>query len=375
MVEQHRGAALRAFVDQLNELYERAGSPALAHLDAISKRLCEDDQDRTLPTSTTHDILSGKRKRAPQWAWVSCFVAACTIAADRTGLNVRDMGDAEAWAQRWHTARGTRRARPAPPATPQRPITAQAGSPAPVPHLAQQPAVAPLTPTPAPVTPAPVTSAPLTPAPALSVQAATPRRPAALAVFAPLTEEHQRLLQIYGRTGTRLLEHSQEDNGEDCMRLAVIALLRGWPPEALHWLRRASDAGQSDAAGLFNDPHRLQVAAELACRYGRHYQCFPTKLSVAMFFYRLAADHGHAEAAYRLAGIHRAKEEGRVDSLLDPSAAGGPVPVTAELVTEEPSTEFSEDLDAVLRRCLIDESDRSAAQPTSPAGDSPPEFA
>ncbi|MFI6513825.1 hypothetical protein ACIBCT_40025 [Streptosporangium sp. NPDC050855] len=370
MVEQHRGAALRAFVDQLNELHERAGSPALAHLDAISKRICEDDQDRTLPTSTTHDILRGKRKRAPSWAWVSCFVAACTIAADRTGLDVRGMGDMDAWAQRWRTARGTREARPASPATPPRPITTQAASPAPVPHLAQQPALAPLTPTPAPLTPAPVM-----PSPALSVREGAPRRPATPVVFAPLPEDRQRLLEIYGRTGTRLLEHSQEDNGEDCMRLAVIALLRGWPPEALHWLRRASDAGQSDAAGLFNDPHRLQVAAELACRYGRHYQCFPTKLSLAMFFYRLAADHGHAEAAYRLAGIHRAKEEGKVDSLLDSSAAGAPVPVAAELLTDTPSAEFSEDLDAVLRRCLIDEGDGVAAQPTLPAGESPPEFA
>ncbi|WP_436764320.1 hypothetical protein [Streptosporangium sp. V21-05] len=359
MVEQHRGAALRAFVDQLNELRDLAGSPPLAHLYAISKLISEDGHDQLLATSTTHDILSGKkRKGAPPWAWVSCFVAACTIAADRTGLDVRGMGDMEVWAQRWRAAREARPDPPAPAAPAVRPITAQAASPEPAPHPAQRPAFT-----------------PVTPAPALPARADVPHRPAASAVVASLPEDRHQLLRIYGRTGTRLLKHSQEGNGEDCMRLAVIALLRGWPPEALHWLRRASDAGQTDAAGLFNDPHRLQVAAELACRYGRHYQCFPSKLSVAMFFYRLAADHGHAEAAYRLAVIHRAKEEkGAADSVLDPAVADDLLPVTVELVTDDPSGELSPDLDTVLRLCLINEVDGPVAEPPASTGDPPPEF-
>ncbi|MEV4753318.1 hypothetical protein AB0K21_43840 [Streptosporangium sp. NPDC049248] len=359
MVEQHRDAALRAFVGQLNELRDRAGSPALSHLCAISKLISENSQDRILASSTTHDILSGKRKRVPPWAWVSCFVAACTIAADRTGLDVRSMGDIEVWCQRWRVARG---ARPDPPAPTLRPITAQAASPEAVPHPAQRPA------------PAPGTSA-RADAPGAGRRARPPSPPATPVVFAPLPEERQRLLQIYGRTGIRLLEHSQDGNSEDCMRLAVIALLRGWPPEALHWLRRASDAGQTNAAGLFNHPHRLQVAAELACGYGRHYQCFPSKLSVAMFFYQLAAGHGHAEAAYRLAVIHQAKEEEQpADSLLGPAVADGPLPVTAELVTDDTFTQLPRDPDTVLRLCVINEVDGPTVEPPAPAGDPPLEL-
>uniref|UniRef100_UPI003F4970EE hypothetical protein n=1 Tax=Streptosporangium sp. CA-256172 TaxID=3240076 RepID=UPI003F4970EE len=353
-MEEHRVAALRAFVDQLNELRDLAGSPALSHLYAISRLIAEDDHDRILATSTTHDVLSGKRKRVPSWAWVSCFVAACTIAADRTGLDVRSMGDMKAWCQRWRVAREAQT--PSAPSKP--PITAQAAPPEPAPPPAPRPALAPVIPAPAPL-----------------VRPDGLSRPATPTGFAPLPEERQQLLQIYGRTGTRLLEHSQEGNGEDCMRLAVIALLRGWPPEALHWLRRASDAGHSDAAGLFNDPHRLQLAAELACRYGRHYQCFPSKLSVAMFFYRLAADQGHAEAAYRLAVIHRAKEEAKAaDNPIDPVITDGPLPAPVELAPYDPPTRFPHDLDKVLRLCLIDEGDEPAAEPPSPAGNAPPEF-
>ncbi|MEU8041073.1 hypothetical protein [Streptosporangium sp. NPDC049078] len=341
MVEEHRDAALRAFVDQLNELRDLAGSPALSRLRTISKLISEDSKDRILATSTTHDILSGKRKHAPSWEWVSCFVAACTMAADRTGLDVRRMGDLQVWHQRWLTARD---AQPDPPAPPRRPITAQAAPPEPVRPLRQRPA-----------------STPVVSPPAPPVRADVPR-PATPTGSAPLPEERQRLLEIYGRIGTRLLEHSQDGSVEDCMRLAVIALLRGWPPEALHWLRRASDAGQTDAAGLFNHPHRLQVAAELACRYGRHYQCFPSKLSVATFFYRLAANHGHAEAAYRLSMIRQTKEEERTaNSSMDPVVTDEPSPTT-----DTPPTRFPHDLDKVLRLCLINEGDEPTAEPSSP---------
>ncbi|MEV4249336.1 hypothetical protein AB0J63_38715 [Streptosporangium canum] len=292
MVEQHRAAALRAFVDQLNELRDLAGEPSLSDLRKLSKPVIDGGAGlpRELTESTTHDILAGKRKRVPDWAWVVSFVAACRMAAEQTGLDVRALGEVAVWNQRWREARA---ARPDPP-------TIRAAT---APSADQQPVADPVPP----------------PAPAA--------RPVIRIEFAPLPEETQRLLQIYGRTGTRLLRQLHDGDGPGYMRLAVIALLKGWPDEARQWLRRAGDAGQVDAPKLFNDSHRLRAAAQHAYSYARHEQDQrPKKPSVAMFLYRLAADHGHAGAAYQLALIHQDKEEdGAAASLFGRAAAGGDI--------------------------------------------------
>ncbi|MEV4381088.1 hypothetical protein [Streptosporangium sp. NPDC049644] len=368
MAEQHRVAALCAFVDQLNELRGLAGSPPLSRLHTLSMRIPENNEGRGLAPSTTHDILTGKRKRAPAWAWVASFVAACTTAAKQTGLDVQAMGDTQTWYQSWRAAHDARSDPPAVPTEPATPaLTTPSAGPAPAVFAAS----------PSPAQRPEAEQAPSTPAPpARPTSGRAPHRSSTTIVFAPLPAARQRLLRIYGRTGTRLLNRSEAGNGDDCMRLAVIALLKGWPQEARQWLRQAGDAGHPAAPGLFDDPDRLQVAAELAYHYGHRYQCSdPNKLSVAMFLYRLASDHGHAEAAYRLARIHRAKDEDwAAASLFSRAADNGHPEAAAEFDgASEQLTQPPWNAEGALPIGLIEEQE-PATEPPSPAGDPPAEF-
>ncbi|GAA3413065.1 hypothetical protein [Streptosporangium vulgare] len=374
MAEQHRVAALRAFVDQLNELHDLAGSPTLSHLRTLSLLVPEDNLRRGLATSTTHDILSGKRKRVPPWAWVACFVATCALAAKETGLNVQAMGDTQAWHRRWRAAQDARP--PDPPAALPSPAQRLPARHAPLtpPPLTPTP-LAP-TPTPPPLTPTPLTP-PFTRAPGNS--AAHP--PTAEIEFPPLSPARQRLLQIYGRTGARLLTRSETGDGRRCMHLAVIALLRGCSSEARPELRQARAADHPDVSRLLDHSGRLradhrQAAADLAYAYGRDYErADPTKPSVAMFFYRLASDHGHAAAAYRLAMIHQDKGEDWAAASLFSRAAGFGHPQAAAKFNgaSQQLTQAPWNAAGVMRPTLIEE-DEPAMEPPSPAGDPPPEF-
>ncbi|SEK87892.1 sel1 repeat family protein [Nonomuraea pusilla] len=124
------------------------------------------------------------------------------------------------------------------------------------------------------------------------------------------SERTLRLLQVYGRIGTRLLHRSDLRDGRDCLRLAVIAQLRGWSQEALQWLHRAGEAGQTEAVALLHDARWEEAAVRLAYRYGREYlRAEARRTGVAMFFFRLAAEKGHAEAAYELGVAHQKKGE------------------------------------------------------------------
>ncbi|MEV4096435.1 tetratricopeptide repeat protein [Streptosporangium saharense] len=305
MAHSHHVATLRAFIAQLNELRELAGSPTLSDLRRISRPSGKNPGlARELTESTTHDILSGKRKRVPGWPWVSSFVAACTTAAERTGLDVSTLGDTDVWHRRWRAAHlgNPTHSDPADRDAPEsrRPPSVETLSPLPQDE-------------PSPFTPPAVRPRPEDREEDREQRPALPRRTRQRSDATsepPLSEDDQHRLEVYGRTGARLLQHSDVGNGDDCMRLAVIALLKGWPEEGRQWLRRAGDAGHADAPALFNDPQQLRAAAELAYRYGRHYQrAGPEHLSVAMFFYRLAGNHGQADAAYRLAMIHQSKGE------------------------------------------------------------------
>jgi hypothetical protein len=61
--------------------------------------------------STTHEILSHKRKRWPEWEWVASFVSVClAFAADAPGVDIGRLGDLIEWRQRFLAARtGPRR--------------------------------------------------------------------------------------------------------------------------------------------------------------------------------------------------------------------------------------------------------------------------
>jgi hypothetical protein len=272
MAEKLRVTALDAFVDQLNELYDQAGSPTLAELRRLSKRHVA-SVSRELAESTTHDILSGKRKKVPEWPWVQSFIVVCAMAARRTGLDVGALADPQAWHQRWRDARTEL------PTEPDPDLTTTPVRPAPNAASSSLPPV--LTTMPLP----PVLTAAASPVPPMPNQRSFSRvtLPAPLPPPSPST---QRLLEVYGRIGTRLVNRSDAGNGHDCMRLA-------------------GDAGLCEAPELFNHPNRREAAAELAFRYGCDAE--PGQANIAQFFYRLAAESGHAEAAARLAAARRSQ--------------------------------------------------------------------
>ncbi|MEV5497643.1 hypothetical protein AB0M50_19825 [Nonomuraea fuscirosea] len=256
MAEQPRDATLCTLVDQLNELVTLAGSPSLSDLRKFSR-----NSSRELAESTTHDILAGKRKRAPEWPWVFSFITACRTAAEQTGLDIQPLSDVKAWHDLWRAARDNHPApaRPAPPANDEQ-------------EQKETPPSSSPSPSPAP--------------------------------------SREYLLRVFGRSGIRVLFASDARNAQDCMRLAVIALLRDWPEDARPWLRRAEEAGHPQATELLNRPKHRELAAHLAYQYGQDFQQQrPGHLSMAMFFYRLAGDSGHTEAAYQLGCAHRSRGE------------------------------------------------------------------
>lgn len=105
-----QGAALRAFIAQLNELRDQAGEPSLPFLRKLSRGpLPNGEQGRELANSTTQEILSGKRRLPPSWAWVVSFVAACHEAARKGNLDVGPM-DMAIWRTRWLHAKNSGRA-------------------------------------------------------------------------------------------------------------------------------------------------------------------------------------------------------------------------------------------------------------------------
>jgi transcriptional regulator with XRE-family HTH domain len=102
--------ALRDFVEQLARLREDAGGPSLATLQRLSEHARAEagrgPGPRVLAVSTTHEILSHKRKRWPEWEWVAAFVAACLAFAENTaGVDGAGLGDLREWRSRFVAAR------------------------------------------------------------------------------------------------------------------------------------------------------------------------------------------------------------------------------------------------------------------------------
>jgi transcriptional regulator with XRE-family HTH domain len=104
----HDLQALRDFVEQLARLREDAGGPSLATLQRLSEqaRAHGGRGPRVLAVSTTHEILSHKRKRWPEWEWVASFIGACLAFADETtGVDSGQLGDLKEWRYRFVAAR------------------------------------------------------------------------------------------------------------------------------------------------------------------------------------------------------------------------------------------------------------------------------
>ncbi|MFI6500368.1 hypothetical protein [Nonomuraea typhae] len=303
MIQDLRAATRSDFIEQLNELRERSGNPTLHELQRLSRRIGgRVGQYRELAKSTTHDILTHKRKRLPDWWWVSLFVSACHLAAEQHHLQHEPLGNLDDWNARWRAARACLPAPPYPETTQPHPRAPE-----------------PLRDGPTPWEPAAGERASLEWA-SLSLDHPSLDYPSLddqpLEVAGDEQRQWERQAEIYGRTGARLLSQVDPDDAHGPLRLAVIALLRGHRDEAHAWLRPLVDAGQAEAVRLFDAAAPQLVAAELAYRYGREYLVPPAgRVSVAMFFFRLAAAHGHAEAAYQLA-LHRRRREEE-----DPAAA------------------------------------------------------
>ncbi|MFF0309871.1 hypothetical protein ACFYSC_20785 [Streptosporangium sp. NPDC004379] len=262
MEGQHRVAAHHGFIDQLKELREQAGGPTLSQIKRLSIANAKREKYAALEPSTTHDILSGKRKRLPPWPWVDMFVAACHAAAVENGLPVEPLGGRADWNARWRAARVAREDAEDPLSDAARP----------------------------PARPPDSRTGEATPASPVTVQTKPPEPDVADAVA--LWRERQGDREVYGRIGARLLGEIEMGDPQDCMRMAVIAWLRNQHSSAYLWLHRAGDA-----ARLLRPSSLTEAAAELAFRYGRHYER-AARIGVAMFFYRLADRHGHPAAAF-----------------------------------------------------------------------------
>ncbi|MEV3986262.1 hypothetical protein [Nonomuraea sp. NPDC049758] len=248
-----QSAAHRAFIAQLNELREQAGSPALAHLRMLSRNpLPNGSKGRELAASTTQEILSGKRRRLPAWIWVASYVSACHQAAQEGNLNLGPM-DLETWRTRLlHARRGDQ------------PASASPGRSAVLPATAG---------------------------------------PATMLSADHLTAEEviQCYRDVHGRIAARLARTALDGDAEACFHLALFTLLRGWGHDGMDWLRRAADAGHEAALALQSAPDPRTQAADVAYRHGCALEAGgATRASIARCFYRLAAEIGHPEAIAKI---------------------------------------------------------------------------
>jgi hypothetical protein len=271
MRESDRAASLQNFIEQLNELYQRAGPPKLSRLRQLSEQVVVGQGVtglRVLAESTTSDILSGKRSRFPEWPWVASFVTACWMAATETAIDPGPLGSVEEWRVRFRKARAEadRQADPVSTAPPAPRTTGGAGE-----SDADSSGVEPVPPETLPP--------------------------------AELTPALQRFLSSYGRTGGRLLRHAEAGDGESAFRLAVLLLCDDRPMEAAEWLRRANRAGYDDALELLQHPQQRTAAARQAFRIGCEYE-LTGNLPAALVFFEQAADCEDADAAYRIGLTH-----------------------------------------------------------------------
>jgi hypothetical protein len=251
MTEEH-SAAHRAFLNQLQELREHAGNPPLSHLDKLSRQpLPNGKKRRVLASSTTQEILNGKRRRLPSWAWMVSYVVTCHEAAEEGHLDIGPV-DLEDWKSRWRHARNADEAATTPDNRP--------GTDSPW------------------------------------------GGPAATARTEQLTAEEtiRCYRDTHGRVGAHLARLATNGDADACFQLALLTLLRGWVHDGTIWLRRAVDAGHADAIVLQDSRDLRTEAAAFAYRHGCKLEA-DDKTSIASFFYRLAAETGHPQAIEKLA--------------------------------------------------------------------------
>jgi NB-ARC domain/Tetratricopeptide repeat len=84
------------FVDDLNQLRQRAGQPSYSALERLS--------GHRLKRATMSDVLNGNRVKVPDWRFIHEFVAACRAAAAESRLEVDQLGTVAEWKRHWDGA-------------------------------------------------------------------------------------------------------------------------------------------------------------------------------------------------------------------------------------------------------------------------------
>jgi len=294
--------ACQSFAERLRRLRQEAGQPSLYMLRRLSERLAVPANGQPVLTeSTTHDILAGKRRKLPSWAWVAAYVRACHAAREQTGLDPVALGSVEHWHQIWAAAYDA--CQPG----------AHAGRDDPADrHLAgRDPAGTPLA-DPPPASPPPP-GRDLASTGSVGTGRASPDpenwphlgdgSPEYVSEFGPAaqrTETLNRYLRSFGRPGGRLLARAEGGDPAAAYPLGVLLACCGRPHEGLAWLEQAARGGIGDAARLCSR-HDRDAAADAAYRLGADSE-MAGDMEAALVYYEHAANCDHAEAAYR-AGV------------------------------------------------------------------------
>jgi tetratricopeptide (TPR) repeat protein len=92
---EHREVA-RRFVDDLNQLRQRAGQPSYSTLERLS--------GHRLKRATMSDVLNGNRVKVTDWRFIHEFVTACRFAAAENRLDVGQLGTIADWKRHWDGA-------------------------------------------------------------------------------------------------------------------------------------------------------------------------------------------------------------------------------------------------------------------------------
>ncbi len=95
-MERGQDSVAQRFVDDLNQLRQRAGQPSYSALERLS--------GHRLKRATMSDVLNGNRVKVPDWRFIHEFVAACRSAAAESRLDVDQLGTVAEWKRHWDGA-------------------------------------------------------------------------------------------------------------------------------------------------------------------------------------------------------------------------------------------------------------------------------
>lgn len=95
-MERGQDSVAQRFVDDLNQLRQRAGQPSYSTLERLS--------GHRLKRATMSDVLNGNRVKVPDWRFIHEFVTACRSAAAENRLEVDRLGTVADWKRHWDGA-------------------------------------------------------------------------------------------------------------------------------------------------------------------------------------------------------------------------------------------------------------------------------